>query len=219
MFRLQIGGEMLTLRQILTYLTWTFSIQNSIYFFVPAEFRWISLWRAHKALFLCHWSKCLSVYSSNLTCFEKQYQNRSYTTVFSLLLTFFLKDQTKDLTDFSLTEFVCTHGFTETIFINHRPCGSLWNLYRKNWNKSVRVTDDFWWGNVSNVLRMCFNFTYLQFKVSFSFFSFTDSVVLVLWSGLGRKNSGEDQVSVFWEQSTQLEIVSGSLWYYPAMIT
>lgn len=115
MFRLRIGGEMLTLRQILSYLTstWTFSIQNSPFFPIPAEFHWISLCRAHKAnFFSCHCSECLSVYSSNLTCFEKQYQNRTYTTVFSLPLTFFfLKDQTEDLTDFS----------PRMLSVNHKP--------------------------------------------------------------------------------------------------
>lgn len=42
MFRLRIGGEMLTLRQILSYLTstWTFSIQNSPFFFNSC---WVSL--------------------------------------------------------------------------------------------------------------------------------------------------------------------------------
>lgn len=98
MFRLQIRGETLTLRQILSYLTstWTFSIQNSRFFFYYYYSCWVllnfPLQSSQSTFFSCHWSECLSVYSSNLTCFEKQYQNRTDATVFSLPLTFcFLK--------------------------------------------------------------------------------------------------------------------------------
>ena len=183
MFRLQIRGETLTLRQILSYLTstWTFSIQNSRVFFLLlillfllsfTEFSSAELTKHFFFMSLIWVSFCVLI-KLNLLWKAISKQNRCYSFLSTAHFLFF-KDQTIDLTDFfSPPNAQCEPQAAVSLFVlmvlqrrslNLRPCGSLWNLYRKNWNKSVRVTDDFWWENVCNVLWMCCSF--LQLNVS-----------------------------------------------------
>ena len=136
MFRLQIRGETLTLRQILSYLTstWTFSIQNSRFFFY--YYYYYSCWvllnfplqSSQSTFFFMSliWVSFCVLIKLNLLWKAISKQNRCYSFLSTAHFLFF-KDQTIDLTDFfsppersvwttSRCEFVCAHGFTETVF-------------------------------------------------------------------------------------------------------